>query len=509
MNEIDFLHTTFENSTEDTARTSNKLPRIILVEDDQTLAKAIKFYLEKKLGLTVDYFTQPADCIAKIDEFSNNTDIPFCLITDITFEESKSDGLLLIDLFKERNLNFVSIVMTGFASIETAINATRKGVFHYLTKPFELEFLTDLVFKALSVKFGYEVKRNETAEAEKSSATNKFVGINCFKIEEPSSEDIFCGMIGRSKKMQSVFSRIEKVAASASTVLINGPSGTGKELVANALHSMSVRKDAPLVSVNCGAIPNELLESELFGHEKGAFTGAVSDRKGRFELANGGTLFLDEIGDMPLLLQVKLLRVLQNKVIERVGSSQSIPIDVRIITATHRDLEKEVMNGNFREDLFYRLNVIPLKIPALRERREDIPLLISYFLSRFVSADGRNKVEFDNEVIEILMSYDWPGNVRELENLIERLVILKGGSTITVSDLPAKFLVGRPKAIAEHLIDLPDSGIDLKDTLSMIEESLISQALERTNGNKNQASKLLLINRTTLIEKMKKKGLTL
>jgi two-component system, NtrC family, response regulator PilR len=329
-----------------------------------------------------------------------------------------------------------------------------------------------------------------------------------FKIESPTEEDVFCGMIGRSKKMRTVFERIKKVAHTDSTVLIVGPSGTGKELVANAIHDLSKRNNERIVSVNCGAIPSELLESELFGHMKGSFTGAISDRKGRFELASKGTIFLDEIGDMPLLLQVKLLRVLQSRQIEPVGAAKTVNIDVRIITATHRDLDRAVLEGNFREDLFYRLNVIPVKVPSLAERREDIPLLISYFLSRFVSADGRNNLEFDEEALELLMAYDWPGNVRELENLVERLVILRGGSVIRRADLPAKFLRNRPISHAyESLISLPDDGMDLKFTLSEIENSLIVQALDRTGGNKNQASKLLHMNRTTLIEKMKKKGL--
>ena len=291
--------------------------------------------------------------------------------------------------------------------------------------------------------------------------------------------------------------------------MINGPSGTGKELVATAIHRLSERKQNDFVGVNCGAIPGELLESELFGHVKGAFTGAISDRKGRFEIANRGTIFLDEIGDMPLLLQVKLLRVLQNREIERVGGTGTTPIDVRIITATHRDLDKAVEENNFREDLYYRLNVIPVTLPALCERRDDIPLLISYFLSRFVSADGRNNIDFSDDVLEVLLSYDWPGNVRELENLIERLVILRGGNTVKISDLPAKFLHHRPdKHLAyQELISLPENGLDLKKTLSQIEDSLIVQALKHTSGNKNQASKLLHMNRTTLIEKMKKKGL--
>jgi len=308
--------------------------------------------------------------------------------------------------------------------------------------------------------------------------------------------------------MKVVFDRVQRVAASDSTVLIGGPSGTGKELIANAIHKLSNRMSQSMISVNCGAIPAELLESELFGHEKGAFTGAISSRKGRFELANKGSIFLDEIGDMPLLLQVKLLRVLQNRVIERVGSSETTPIDVRIITATHRDLEEAVTAGDFREDLYYRLNVIPIKIPPLCARREDIPLLISYFLSRFVSADLRNNVEFSSDALDMLVGYDWPGNVRELENLMERLVILKGGATIEVEDLPKKFLQNTSfENNTADLLQLPEDGMNLKSVLSNIEESLIMQALDKTGGNKNQASKLLHLNRTTLIEKMKKKGM--
>jgi DNA-binding NtrC family response regulator len=513
VKDFEFLHATFDGSGDNSE--GRALPTIYLVEDDQILGRAVQRYLKKSLGLEVVYFDNPSNCIEYLNkEKASNPEMdPFCLVSDISFNEGGTDGLLLIDLLKENGLEFVSIVMTGFASIETAIMATKKGVFHYLTKPFELEVLSDLVIKALNLKLGFPLDRLSQAKRaqETSQSSQRASGPYSSKItlESPQEEDMFCGMIGRSPQMKKVFERISKVANSDSTVLINGPSGTGKELVAKAIHRLSVRTKNDLVSVNCGAIPGELLESELFGHVKGAFTGAISDRKGRFETANKGTIFLDEIGDMPLLLQVKLLRVLQNREIERVGGSQTTPIDVRIITATHRDLEKAVASNDFREDLFYRLNVIPVQLPALSERRDDIPLLISYFLSRFVSADGRNNIDFADDVLEVLLTYDWPGNVRELENLIERLVILRGGNTVKISDLPAKFLHHRPdkKQAYQSVISLPEEGLNLKKTLSEIEDSLIMQALELTSGNKNQASKLLNMNRTTLIEKMKKKGL--
>jgi DNA-binding NtrC family response regulator len=519
VNDFQFLHTSFEQENNLAGNVkSQKLPDVYLVEDDRVLGTTIKKYLERKLNLNVHFFVTPTECLLELDKkikaetVVNQT--PFCLITDISFEIGGSDGLLLIDLLKERGHHFVSIVMTGFASIETAINATKKGVFHYLTKPFELDILSELVTKAFTKKLNVPESVFTSAEAQvtkpavTNTSTTSHLFQSKFKIEAPGPDDIFCGMVGRSKQMKQVFERIKKVAASDSTVFISGPSGTGKELVANALHNLSPRKSHNMVSVNCGAIPSELLESELFGHEKGAFTGAISSRKGRFEMAHRGSIFLDEIGDMPLLLQVKILRVLQSRVIERVGSTETTDIDVRIITATHRNLEDAVAEGNFREDLYYRLNVIPIKIPALKERREDIPLMISYFLSKFVSADLRNNIEFDDETLELLISYDWPGNVRELENLIERLVILKGGSKIRVSDLPAKFLKTTPQHVDSYksLINLPEEGVDLKQLLSDIEDSLINQALEVTGGNKNQASKLLSMNRTTLIEKMKKKG---
>ena len=503
MDDLNFLHQTFDG-------TDKALPPVIIVEDDKLLGLSIRKYLEQTLKLKVELYESSEDCLLNFAK-NHPKDQPFCLVTDISLEQG-SDGLLLIDILKDKGFEFVSIVMTGFASIETAIAATKKGVFHYLTKPFELENLKKLVTLALETKLKAQLPREVAMEGEGIFVDGgRTRPASKLRLDRPTVEDTFEGMIGRSRIMRDVFDRITRVAKTDSTILITGPSGTGKELVASAIHRLSSRTTKNRISVNCGAIPSELLESELFGHVRGAFTGAISTRKGRFELAQGGTIFLDEIGDMPLLLQVKLLRVLQERVIEPVGSNEGVTIDTRVIAATHRDLEKSVAEGKFREDLYYRLNVIPIRMPALKERREDIPLLISHFLDRFVSADRSNEISFAPLTMELLMGYDWPGNVRELENVIERMVILRGGNEILPEDLPAKIFRSNPLATHQYktLFELPDLGVDLKAILSDIEDSLIMQAMNRTGGNKNQASKLLTLNRTTLIEKMKKKNLEL
>lgn len=321
-------------------------------------------------------------------------------------------------------------------------------------------------------------------------------------------------MTGTSEPMRALFEMITKVAASNATVLIQGESGTGKELAARAIHQLSDRNSKKFVPVNCAAIPDDLLESELFGHVKGSFTGAYANRAGRFEMADKGTLFLDEIGDMKANLQVKLLRVLQNREFEPVGASKSQKVDVRIVAATNKNLEELVVSRDFREDLYYRLSVIPITIPPLRERRDDIPLLIHTFLTRF-NADKRHAVKgFSRDSLGILCNYEWPGNVRELENLVERLVILKGSGLITPDDLPEKYLSGKqlqpmPVQTTSLTLDnlLPEGGICLNTAVDEFENNLIMQALARSGGNKKEAALLLNLKRTTLIEKLKKKNL--
>ncbi len=324
-------------------------------------------------------------------------------------------------------------------------------------------------------------------------------------------------LVGESQVIQNLINTIEKVSQTDSTVLITGESGTGKELVARAIHENSPRAARPLVIVNCGAIPNELLEAELFGHVKGAFTGATQSRQGRFELAHGGTLFLDEVGELPLHLQVKLLRVLQTRTFEAVGSSTTQTVDVRIIAATNRNLEEAIQKREFREDLYYRLNVIPTQIPCLRDRKSDIPLLVNHFIAQFNEVTG-HKVEIPSgQILEALMAYDWPGNVRELENLMERLVILKGQGSVDLGDLPhrifQKYAEGKPAgagAMSEWEFPrmvLPNVGVDLKSIVAAFENHLIDQALARTANNKNRASELLQMNRTTLVEKLRKRGM--
>ena len=316
-------------------------------------------------------------------------------------------------------------------------------------------------------------------------------------------------IVGKSPSIRKVFSLVEKVCDTDTTVLILGESGTGKELIAQALHHCGSRHDKPFVPVNCGAIPAELLESELFGHEKGAFTHAVRTRLGRFEMADGGTVFLDEIAEMSPLLQVKLLRVLQEKKFERVGGTKTITSDFRVIAATNRNLEEEVAKGNFREDLFYRLTVIPIESPPLRERKSDIPLLAETFMRRFCQDKNRQINGISPDAMEHLLRYDWPGNVRELENTIERMVILASGDEITNEDIPLRILDQPATTNSDTMIsEIPCSGFCLSEVLADYERKLIIQALSQTEWIKNRAAKLLKVNRTTLLEKMKRHGIT-
>jgi sigma-54 specific flagellar transcriptional regulator A len=334
----------------------------------------------------------------------------------------------------------------------------------------------------------------------------------------PRSLELFRNLVGGSKAIRGVRRLIEQVAGTDASVLLLGESGTGKEVVARHIHYQSARRYKPFVPVNCGAIPADLLESELFGHEKGAFTGAVNTRRGRFEMANGGTLFLDEIGDMPLAMQVKLLRVLQERTFERVGSNRSIVSDVRIIAATHSDLEKDIANGDFREDLYYRLNVFPIDMPPLRDRAEDLPLLVNDLISR-VEHEKRGSIRLTPQALESLCAYAWPGNVRELANLVERLVILYPYGVVDAQDLPAKYQVSSllQEATAEGGGDisplvapsqtLPREGLNLRKHLARLERALIRQALEEADGVVAHAAKRLCMGRTTLVEKMKKLGI--
>jgi transcriptional regulator with PAS, ATPase and Fis domain len=316
--------------------------------------------------------------------------------------------------------------------------------------------------------------------------------------------ECFQMIIGKSRQMQEVFRLIDRVADSDSTILVNGETGTGKGLIAKAIHQKSYRNNKPFVAINCGAIPENLLESELFGHVRGAFTGATSAKTGKFEIANGGTIFLDEIGDMSPELQIKVLKVLEEKEFEPVGGCKTNRVDVRIIAATHRDLEEEVQKGNFREDLFYRLYVIPIKLPALKERSSDIPLLVDYFLDKFNREKRTQILGVENDALNLLMHYVWPGNVRELSNLMERIIVLKAEGMVQIKDLPEKINKSKIKTPSLHHTNVTSDGICLNTAVSEFEKNLIYQSLEKTNWVKNKAAKLLQVKRTTLVEKIKR-----
>jgi len=397
-------------------------------------------------------------------------------------------GIDLLQEFQAADPDMGIILMTGYSEVNTAVEAVRLGADDFLKKPFDLG---ELLLRIEELMKKRQLKQEHQTLKKKVAADN--------------SSELLMGQCASICKIRET---AKLLGDSDSTVLITGESGTGKEVLANLLHASGNRAGKPFVSINCGAIPEELLESELFGHVKGAFTGAVRARPGRFEVANGGTIFLDEIGDMSAKLQVKLLRILQERCFEPVGSHQSIHVDVRVVAATHRDLEQEIEAGRFREDLFYRLNVIPLQLPALRERGEDSLLLAEHFMALFNNKKKASIQGFDEIAKQAFLHYKWPGNVRELQNLIERIATLKRDGKVTLDDLPSRMLNEGQRAMQSFRIDIEEhDNLDFKGIVDEFESHLILSALKRCDWNKNQAAKFLSMNRTTLVEKIKKKGL--
>jgi DNA-binding NtrC family response regulator len=375
------------------------------------------------------------------------------------------------------------IVVTGHASAESAVSAMKEGAFDYITKPINFDELRIVIGKALEKQ--------------------QLLSENVYLRSQLEGRFEFSNIIGTSPAMKKVFERMTRIVKTDSTVLISGESGTGKELVARALHFNGARKHRPFIAVNCGAIPELLLESELFGHVRGAFTGAIRDKAGKFEAANHGTIFLDEIGTMPQHLQSKLLRVLQDQEVERVGSNKPVKLDVRVLSATNSDLEQQVRQGHFREDLYYRLNVIPLQLPPLRDRKQDIMALVGVFFEKYCRLMGRSPMTISRRALEALEQHQWPGNVRELENLVERLVALTEGEVINTEDLPEE-MCGQGAMPGDVSLALTEKGMDMVAVISGIERGLIMRALELSGGVKARAAALLGINRTTLVEKIKR-----
>lgn len=453
--------------------------RILVVDDEAVIVKALVKHLSKE-GYEADSAGDGAEAIEKNKE--KNYDL---MITDLNLPSSS--GIDLIREARALNPSLSCIVMTGYGSIASAVETMKAGAFHYITKPFELDDVNHIIEKAL-----------ENARLQEQ---------NLILQRQVKTRYGFENIIGASDEVNEVLRLVRQVADTDSTVLILGESGTGKELVARAIHYNSRRAHRSLVPVNCGAIPENLLESELFGHMKGSFTGAVNSKIGRFEMANGGTIFLDEIGDMSLRLQVKILRVLQEKKFEPVGSTKTVEVDVRVIAATNQNLEKMVEKGEFREDLYYRLNVIPVHVPPLRQRICDIPILTDYFVKHFSDTNNLPAPRLSELIMKLFMNYRWPGNVRELENTVERLVVLRPGKDIGDEDLPEKFLEVDTAVMRHTSFPIPEDGISLKRVVDDFENTLILKALEKTGWNKNKAANLLKLNRTTLVEKIKKKQL--
>ena len=447
--------------------------RVLVVDDEESLREVLTIMLHRE-GYLVEAAQDGEQAIKRLRE--NNFDL---VISDIKMP--KVSGLELLSYIKEHQPETLVVMITAFSSTDDAVEAMKQGAYDYITKPFQNEEIRLIVRNALE----------KHALKEENLALKRELG----------ERFSFGKLIGKSKRMQELYSLIERVAGSTASILVTGESGTGKELVAKAIHYNSPRRERPFVPINCGAIAENLLESELFGHEKGSFTGAVQQKQGLFEVAHGGTLFLDEIGELPISMQVKLLRVLQEGEIRRVGGTKDIPVDVRMVAATNKRLDQEVAAGHFREDLFFRLNVIHLDIPPLRERHEDVPLLAKHFIQKFT---GTN-VQIDDRFMRLLVDYAWPGNVRELENVIERCAVL-GGGVFEVDMLPEQVRCSDSQSPC-HLEGIPEEGMDLDHFLGDIEKRLLLEALERCHGVRKQAAKLLGITFRSIRYRLAKYGL--
>ena len=446
-----------------------KKPRILLVDDDKNTANGLrKILLQDGYDTNCTYTGKEALNLIATEHFD-------IVITDMKLPDIS--GFSIIEKVKKKDIDIAVVMITAFSSIQTAIDAMKKGADDYLTKPVNIEEL-ELILKKICEKRLLILQNKELKQ----------------KLSDKYS---FSGIIGNTPEIQLIFKTITEIAPTAATVLIYGDTGTGKELIANAIHYNSDRKDKPFITLHCASLSEGVLESELFGHEKGSFTGAISQRRGRFELANGGSLFLDEVGEMNSHIQIKLLRVLETGKFERVGGEKTIESDVRIIAATNKDLEKEIEEGRFREDLYYRLNVINLKLPSLRERKEDIGLLIDKFLVKYSTKNKKNIKGITPQSAKLLNNYDWPGNVRELENAIERAVVMAKSEYVEPNDLPSNINVNTKKSRKETF-RIP-SGVTMKE----IEKKVILETLQTTNGSKSKAAKILDISTRKIEYKIK------
>ncbi len=454
------------------------MAKILVVDDNPDVLKLIADILESN-DYEVKTVSNGASAIKELE--NNDYDM---VLTDLMMPDV--DGMQVLENAILKTPKTMCIILTGHGTIKSSVEAIKKGAFDYITKPVSPTELLIYVEKALKFK---------NLEEENIRLKKELKGKYHYK-----------NIVGTSKVIKKIYDLIEKVSDSDGTVLITGASGTGKELIARSIHYNSQRGDNPLVVINCGAIPETLLESELFGHEKGAFTGAYKKRIGRFEMANGGTIFLDEIGEMSPTLQIKLLRVLQEQQFERVGGTKTLHVDLRFVAATNKNLTTAINMEKFREDLYYRLNVIPIKVPSLKQRRSDIPLLVDFFLKKFQKGKSDKLTGFSQVAMDAILAYDWPGNVRELENVIKRLTILCEGPVVSFDDLPENMqnVSGSRHPDNEVIID---NELNLNEAVQDYEKRIILEALEKTNWVKSKAAKLLNINRTTLVAKIKKQNI--